>query len=68
MKSELPPDDLAIVTVDDRDEVPPAIVAAGNVSNVHGPPPIARRSDAAPPSYARSWILLPLMHEPAFEL
>ena len=53
-QGELLADDLAVVAVDDRRQVAPAVLAAVDVGEVHRPALVARRRDARRPCDPRS--------------
>src|SRR5215472_3261087 len=66
-QGKLVTDELAVVTIDHRGEVGPAILPAVHVGHVGGPALIAPRGLAAPPVDPGPRGGRPLMHEPAFE-
>src|SRR5215831_5545201 len=66
-QGKLVTDELAVVTIDHRGEVGPAILPAVHVGHVGGPAFVAPRGLAAPPVDPGPRGGRPLMHEPAFE-
>ena len=63
-QGELVADHLPIVTVDHRREMRPAVLAAGNMRHVHGPPFVTATGPTDPALYTRTWGGHALVHEP----
>jgi len=57
-------DALAIVTINHRREMRPAVLATGDMRHVHRPPFITATRPTCPASHARAWGRDALMHEP----
>src|SRR5215831_2277468 len=66
-QGKLVTDELAVVTIDHRGELGPAVLPAVHVGHVGGPAFVAPRGLAAPPVDPGPRGGRPLMHEPAFE-
>ena len=67
-EGELEPNDLSIVTIDDGDQVTPAISTTRDMGHVHGPAGIASHRSAHPSAHSRSRCARTLMDEPALDL
>lgn len=67
-QGEFIPDELAIMTVNHRRQMPPAVLSTGNVRQIHRPAGIAAWGAAHPAPDSRAGCARPLVHEPLLQL